>query len=189
MKNVRLREVIACAAALGVAPINLLSPIDENDGPSVTWGRGELRPGVYRDWLVGLNVERVSPDPSDGALYHSFQPARVLNELRKRAPNVKVAGLDPPLPVRVAQMPEDARREAWAAGTSSTTRSTGRGREAMKGHTRKRGKTWSIVFDEAGTKMAVAFSGGRAGSRRRRRPTRRSGSRSNASTRTTTSRP
>jgi hypothetical protein len=118
LENVRLREVIACAAALGVAPVSLLAPIDEENGPSVKWGRGDLAPRVFRDWLAGGNIKDVSPDASDHVLYHSFQPQRILDALAKRAPDFKVAGQTPPLAVRVAQMPKEDLQQAWAAGTA-----------------------------------------------------------------------
>jgi transcriptional regulator with XRE-family HTH domain len=51
VENTRLTEVIACAAALGVAPVYLIAPLE--DDVSVQFGGFPVPGGVYRNWAEG----------------------------------------------------------------------------------------------------------------------------------------
>ena len=74
-ENIRLREVVALAAALGPALSNVLAPLDDS-GPGIRLGRARLRPREYRDWIYGYNREALgSGDPEDERMFDEFVPA------------------------------------------------------------------------------------------------------------------
>jgi hypothetical protein len=75
-ENVRLREVIALAVALGPALGNMLAlNVLADTGPSVRLGEVRLRPREYRDWVFGYNRRALgSDDPEDETLFTQFVP-------------------------------------------------------------------------------------------------------------------
>src|SRR5262245_61013378 len=65
-ENVRLTEVIACAAGLGVAPVNLMTPFAENEW--VLLGSGPCPPAAFRDWIRGRAP--IGGDLDDWSLFY-----------------------------------------------------------------------------------------------------------------------
>lgn len=87
VQNVRLREVIACAAGLGVAPVYLIAPLDEDD-VTVKFGNTRVPGHAYRDWTEGrLAIEGW---PEDWYFFYcAFAPQWRRKYLEKLASNAE----------------------------------------------------------------------------------------------------
>lgn len=83
-ENVRLREVIACAYALGVAPTNLMCPIKSKEPSFVRFGNMLLPPYAFRGWFRGAHA--VGNDLSDWGFYYlDFAPTGQKERIKAKA--------------------------------------------------------------------------------------------------------
>ena len=142
--GITLHEAIALAAALDVAPVHLFLPID--DGPPVNLTSGlEVDRRKARSWARGT-----SPwSPRTTACTSNRAPAKSLSATRScQTTNA-----------RQCWHGANKRPAGWALRSASLTRLAGcstsfkpfkpstRRRTEMRGSTRKRGRTWTALWD------------------------------------------
>jgi transcriptional regulator with XRE-family HTH domain len=148
-QNVRLAEVLALAAALGVSPLFLFLPIEDNEEVKIAGLR--LRAWEVREWVRGLRplrpeddhhifqVER-DPESFDALVEHGVvattdpnELLRVSEELRQRQEDLETQ-ISSALRLHDADLREQARdlEAAWKEGEEIKAEEEQRGKRSRK---------------------------------------------------------